>query len=360
MAGWAGCGGRVATVAALTALAVGCWAGPQRPVFDEVDREHSVTRIARDLDRLSRGLTRRHRDTFDEVLRRHLDQDPYTCLPPVERVLGPPSSQLRVRQIHGTMAHYGFFHGPMLYRVSTAADPGQAPLAPALAPRVAAAEIGIWLVQINVALDATASAETVMELPDCELDSELQGAVHCEGVPYPDAPGRDACPDVGRFEARASRHNLRALLRRWSREAEQYYNRDARHFGLPLRYDFEFFLADDGKAVRGPVDLRVPLALSCSRSPYFSALRSGWSLPIVAHEMAHYLGLLDEYEMLSGITSLYPKTPFPGAEQSRMGLSMKRQTRLLPLHHYLVLRRYHCDEPSGRDPFAGVLRSSRP
>ncbi len=72
---------------------------------------------------------------------------------------------------------------------------------------------------------------------------------------------------------------------------------------------------------------------------------------MLAHEVGHWLGLLDEYEMLSGIAGFYPKTPFPGAEVSRMGLSMKRETVVLPLHHYLVLRRYFCPEPESRDPY---------
>jgi hypothetical protein len=214
-----------------------------------------------------------------------------------------------------------------------------------------------WLVEINVAVIDPASPEATMELPDCELRERLDGPVQCEGTPYPDAPGVEACPDVGTFEARATRANLRALLARWSADVERYYNRDAAHFGLPVRYDFEFFLADDAAAARGPVDLRLPLWLSCGRTPYFLALRTGWSVPVLAHEMGHFLGLLDEYETLSGIVGFYPKTPFEGAERSRMGLSMKRGTRLLPLHHYLVLRRYHCAEPPGRDPYAALLRT---
>ena len=77
---------------------------------------------------------------------------------------------------------------------------------------------------------------------------------------------------------------------------------------------------------------------------------SGWSLPIVAHEVGHVLGLLDEYETFSGITRLYPKTPFEGAERSRMALSMKEETLLLPLHHYLVVRRAVCAKPKERAP----------
>ena len=59
--------------------------------------------------------------------------------------------------------------------------------------------------------------------------------------------------------------------------------------------------------------------------------------------------------MLSGITPLYPKTPFPGAEVSRMGLSMREDTKILPLHHYLILRRYVCPEPKASGPYPRVL-----
>jgi hypothetical protein len=108
-------------------------------------------------------------------------------------------------------------------------------------------------------------------------------------------------------------------------------------------------LVEPGEQPR-QVSLAVPLATSCARTPYFQAFRSGWSLPIVAHEVGHVLGLLDEYEMFSGIVGFYPKTPFEGAERSRMGLSMKEDTEVLPLHHYLVLRRYFCPEPEAFDP----------
>jgi hypothetical protein len=181
----------------------------------------------------------------------------------------------------------------------------------------------------------------------------MDGAMVCEGTPYEEAPGLEACPGSGRFEAPATRHNLRALLARWSREAEAYYNRDAARYRVPVRYDFELFLADE--APSAPVDLRMTLWPTCGRTPYFLALRSGWSVSIVAHELGHYLGLLDEYHALSGITPLYPKTPFGGSESSRMGVSMKRYTRFYPLHHYLVLRRHHCDVPKSLDDYYGVL-----
>jgi hypothetical protein len=110
-----------------------------------------------------------------------------------------------------------------------------------------------------------------------------------------------------------------------------------------VRYRFTFVDGEDEQARFA--DLRVPLSLTCGRTPYFASFRSGWSLPIVAHEVGHVLGLLDEYETFSGITKIYPKTPFPGAEVSRMGLSMREETRVLPLHHWLVVRRWFCADP---------------
>jgi hypothetical protein len=132
-------------------------------------------------------------------------------------------------------------------------------------------------------------------------------------------PAPRPVPRSGSFSLAATPDNQRALLAFWSREAERYYNRDAERFGLPVRYDFTF-VPSPTPAGR-PIDLATQLAPTCGRTPYFSAFRSGWSLPIVAHEVGHVLGLLDEYAALSGLSSLYPKTPFPGAELSRMGLS---------------------------------------
>lgn len=304
-----------------------------------------IDRIALDLHGRSRGLTANHRDTYDGLLVDHLAKDAYRGTPGVQQVFAPPRGpEERVRRLHGPMPHYGVYYGPMRYRIRAArrADGGAG---------------WAWQVEVHVAVTAPDAPDAVMELPDCELRDELEGPVHCEGIPYPDAPGTEACPESGRFEARASRHNLRALLAHWSTVAEHYYNRDAEYFALPVQYDFEYFLADDAARAAEPVDLRMPLWLSCGRTPYFLAMRTGWSAPIVAHETGHFMGLLDEYEMLSGMSSLYPKTPFAGAEQSRMGLSMKRDTRVLPLHHYLVLRRYHCAEPEARDPYLGLLRS---
>jgi hypothetical protein len=266
-----------------------------------------------------------------------LASDAYRCTPAAEQVLGTPPNAHPDRRIRGRMPHYGLYHGPMRYRV--AATGGRRP---------------VWLVRLNIALDAEQS-DRPMELPDCALRSQLSGELRCEGTPYEQAPGLEACPDSGRFEAPASRANLRALLRRWSREAEAYFNRDAERYGLAVRYDFELFLADDPQASELPVDVRMPLWSSCGRSPYFAALRSGWSIPVLAHELGHFLGLLDEYQALSGIVGFYPKTPYEGSENSRMGVSMKTHTRLYPLHHYLVLRRFHCAEPDSRDPYADVF-----
>jgi hypothetical protein len=76
---------------------------------------------------------------------------------------------------------------------------------------------------------------------------------------------------------------------------------------------------------------------------------------LLAHEVGHSLGQLDEYEMLSGILDAYPKTPYPGAEGSRMGLSVRNHTYILPLHHYLILRRYFCLEPVRELPFQATF-----
>ena len=39
-----------------------------------------------------------------------------------------------------------------------------------------------------------------------------------------------------------------------------------------------------------------------------------------------------------------------------MALSMKETTRVLPLHHWLVLRRAYSPEPMSRAPYAHVFR----
>ena len=288
----------------------------------------SVSEVSSQLNRMGRIATAAETAHWRTLLEDNLNKDPYRCLPTVEQVLSPPPGPILDQRIRGQMPHYDWFHGPMLYRIGV--------------------RDGHWQVMLNVAL--TPSGADTIELPDCRT---LVSHTHCEGRPYEADPGVKACPASGRFEAPATRDNLRALMRRWSRDIEQYWNRDARHFGLPIRYDFEFFLVDE--PADRPIDVRAPLRLSCGRTPYFMAFRSGWSIPVLAHEVGHYLGLLDEYEALSGIFDFYPKTPFEGSENSRMGLSMKTHTRLMPMHHYLVLRRLHCDPPEARDPYAGVL-----
>jgi hypothetical protein len=292
----------------------------------------SVEIIAGELEMMSGRAIPRHPETFRFMLEDSLANDGYVCQPrPSHVFFGLQAPGERV--VHGVMPHYGFFFGPMRYRLRRRPDG--------------------WEVMVRVALDPPPESET-LELPDCALRGALDGPVHCSGAPYSSSPKTEPCPASGRFSAPATRRNVEALLARWSREVEQYWNRDAAAFGLPVRYDFDFVPSDVARLRSLPVDIDLPLWSTCGRTPYFSAMRSGWSLPVIAHEVGHVLGLLDEYEAFSGIVAAYPKTPFPGADVSRMGLSMRETTRLLPLHHYLVVRRYFCLEPARRDPFAGV------
>jgi hypothetical protein len=273
-----------------------------------------------------------HGALLQKLLSDNLKKDSYSCTPRAARVFAAPSTTAPMRFIQGDMPHYSFYRGPYRYRIRS---------------EELSAKKRRWLVELHVALEPPTG--DTMVLPDCSLNAEER---RCQGLSNEKAHGRHACPNAGRFVAPATPSNIRKLLLAWSKSIEADFNRDARRLGLPVRYDFEFFLANDDSAARSPVDWRLPLHLNCGRQPYFQGLRSGWSQAILSHEIAHFLGLLDEYYALSGITSLFPKTPFPGADGSRMGLSMKRKTRFLPLHHYLILRRYHCPEPVQRDPFA--------
>lgn len=309
--------------------------------------EPAIEAIAAELDALSRGGTDGHRATFRAILEDTIAKDRYLCRPSPREVFFGDAPE-GTRTISGEMPHYGFFFGPMRYTVRRLGATRGASARPQ-APEAT------WEVRVRIGVDPPKAAE--LELPDCDLVRSL-GVGSCSGVPYSSDPGTNACPGSGKFSTPATPAAIRALLARWSTEAERYYNRDAAYFGIPVVYDFEFTIATEGAispdGSGDPLfDLVVPLAPTCGRTPYFSAFRSGWSLPIVAHEVGHVLGLLDEYETFSGLASFYPKTPFPGAERSRMGLSMREDTRVLPLHHYLILRRYFCDEPRGQ-PFVAA------
>lgn len=305
---------------------VGC--RPSHTVDSRVPRETTIDEIAADLDAMSGSLVSGHRETFREILADAIAKDAYVCLPmPRDVFFGDaPDGE---RTISGQMPHYGFFFGPMSYRVARSR--------------------GRWLVRIVVAV-VPPDSSMMLELPDCELGAEFDEPTACAEDPESETT-LEVCPPRPRGLARATDRTVAALLHRYSREVATYWSRDARAEGLPIDYDFEFKPA--GEIDPSGVDVTLPLVTTCGRTPYFSSIRSGWSLPILAHEMGHFLGLLDEYEMFSGM--LYPKTPFPGAEVSRMGLSMREGTKVLPVHHYLVLRRWFCPPPRETMPFRGVF-----
>ncbi|WP_437615876.1 hypothetical protein WMF20_19790 [Sorangium sp. So ce834] len=328
--------------AALTGLALGA-AGCGGSARDEAGtpggaasgREVSIAAAAAELEAMSGAVLEGREATFRDILADTIAKDAYLCLPAPRDVFHGEAPEGE-RRIAGMMPHYGLFFGPMSYLVRRRG--------------------GAWEVEARIAVDPPAGAGARLELPDCGLAGALGGAIACRGTPYARSGSTDACPGSGEFSTRATPAAIRALLARWSTEVEGYWNRDARAFGLPVRYDFDFVLGDDARGGALRVDLAVPLSPTCGRTPYFSAMRAGWSLPVLAHEVGHVLGLLDEYEALSGIVRCYPKTPFPGAEISRMGLSMREQTLLLPVHHYLVLRRFFCRAPASMDPYAGAIR----
>jgi hypothetical protein len=299
-----------------------------------------VSQVGDELEAMTPGLDATARKTFREVLEDTIAKDEYACTPSPRAVF---FSDVREgeRVIAGVMPHYGFFHGPMHYLVRR------------IGPREG--RPGRWEVEALYAVAAPAHAGRI-ELADCGGRERFEGPMICRGVPYAASGQTDACPRSGEFSVPSTPHNVRALFARWSDEAEVYWERDAERFGLSVRYDFDFVPRAEAEARGRRADLTLPLAPTCGRTPYFWSLRSGWSVPIVAHEVGHLLGLLDEYEALSGIFPFYPKTPFPGAHTSRMGLSMKESTILYPLHHYLVVRRYLCPEPAGRDPYEHAVR----
>ncbi|HEY6724488.1 MAG TPA: hypothetical protein VI197_10660 [Polyangiaceae bacterium] len=280
--------------------------------------------LARDLEALSPAWVARHSESYASILAHALTADAYVCEPAPSAVFFG-STPAGLRSIAGSMPHYDLYDGPMRYQVRRAH--------------------GQWYVAAWVIVEPPAYTGR-MELPDCRLEQRLEGPVHCAGRPYSQSKTLEICPDGGAFSAPVTPQNVRTLLADWSEAVESYYNRDAQAQGLPVSYDFTFSLPE-ARSVPASSALVVPLATSCARTPYFQAVRSGWSLPILAHEMGHLLGLLDEYAALSGIVDLYPKAPFAGASRSRMGLSMRESTVFLPMHHYLVLRRYFCPEPAG-------------
>lgn len=315
----------------LCAAIAGCSSAPQQG--SKAPGDQSIDAIAAELEAMSGSILSPHEDTFRSILEGAIDKDAFVCRPSPRVVFGSGAIEGE-RVIRGVMPHYGFYYGPMQYLVRRLKER--------------------WEVEVRVAVEPPPESAT-LELPDCGMKAELGAELACSGTPYPLSGSLDACPGSGIFRARATALAVQALLRRWSSETERYWNRDAEAFGVPVRYDFDFVLIDEANARGLRVDIEMPLSPTCGRTPYFQAMRSGWSMPIIAHEVGHVMGLLDEYEALSGLVSFYPKTPFRGAERSRMGISMKEHTKILPLHHYLILRRYFCAEPRQANPYAHAL-----
>ncbi|HTN90438.1 MAG TPA: hypothetical protein VL242_42480, partial [Sorangium sp.] len=227
-------------------------------------RELPVAAIAAELEAMSGPVLEGREATFRDILADTVAKDAYLCLPPPRRVFHGDAPEGE-RRIAGMMPHYGLFFGPMSYLVRRRG--------------------GAWEVEVRIAVEPPAGAGAGwLELPDCGLSAALGGAIACRGTPYARAGSTDACPGSGVFTARATPAAIRALLGRWSAEAEGYWNRDARAFGLPVRYDFDFVLVDEARGRGLRVDLAVPLSPTCGRTPYFSAMRAGWSLPVLAHE----------------------------------------------------------------------------
>lgn len=304
----------------------GC--GASRAADSRAPREATIDEIAAELDTMSSSLGPAHRETFRGVLTDTIAKDAYACLPRPRDVFFGDTPEGE-RTISGQMPHYGFFFGPMRYRVARSGDR--------------------WIVRIVVAV-VPPEPHVMLEVPDCTMGAEVDEPTACAEDPARETT-LEVCPPRPRGLARATERTVTALLHRYSRAVAAYWSRDARAAGLPIDYDFRFERAAEVDPSRA--DITLALATTCGRTPYFSSIRSGWSLPILAHEMGHLLGLLDEYETFSGM--LYPKTPFPGAEVSRMGLSMRESTRVLPTHHYLVLRRWFCKPPKETTPFRDAL-----
>lgn len=288
----------------------------------------NLAAVARELDALGGEVTRDHHETFDAILADTLAKDAYACAPSPHALFAGQGVPDGARDIVGEMPHYGLFFGPMSYRVEHAHER--------------------FVVSLVIAVEPPAEDAT-LDLPDCALAKSLDGASACVEDASFTSTSLEPCAKHPAMRAPASKANVDRLLARWSRDVAPYFERDAHAYGLPIDYRFSF--VREGGADRA--DLSVPLATTCGRTPYFSAIRSGWAMPVLAHEMGHVLGLLDEYETFSGMVSFYPKTPFPGAERSRMGLSMREASKVLPLHHYLIVRRYACEEPRHQTPYPG-------
>src|SRR5262249_27342308 len=126
---------------------------------------------------------------------------------------------------------------------------------------------GRWSVRVSILVEPPKGGR-LLELPDCELSHEQGASVSCTGAPSTARLEDDVCNTSGVFAAKPTTATVRALLSRWSREVEVYFNRDAESFGLPISYDFDFALDGDtvGRGEPENVNMVLPLWPTCGRT----------------------------------------------------------------------------------------------
>jgi hypothetical protein len=179
---------RAAIVVASSACASACSASLPPPEPSIRDERASIAAIDAELTALSRGLTARHPETFRSILEDALASDPYLCRPLPRQVFFGSAAE-GTRTIEGVLPHYGFFFGPMHYRVR----------------RRGSGEPPGWEVEVTIALDPTRAP--TLELPDCALVKELGADERrCSRCAlFERARHVEACPRIGLVLARRRR-----------------------------------------------------------------------------------------------------------------------------------------------------------